>query len=47
MKEYWVDAQGDAKPMFWHKLTVPLGNEAPAELMLGKLLDHQVDEHGV
>ena len=27
MKEYWVDTQGDAKPMFWHKRTAPLGKK--------------------
>ena len=47
MKEYWVDAQGDAKPMFWHKRTVPLGKEAPADFRVGKILGHQVDDDGV
>ena len=47
MKEYWVDTQGDAKPMFWHKRTVPLGREAPADFRVGKMLGHQVDEDGV
>ena len=47
MKEHGVDTQGDAKPMFWHKRTVPLGKEAPADCRVGKMLGHQVDDDGV
>ena len=47
MKEYWVDTQGDAKPMFWHKGKVPLVKEAPADFRVGKLLGHPVEEDGV
>ena len=47
VKEYWDDTQAIPKPMFWHKRTVPLGQEEPSGLAVHKILGHQVDEEGV
>ena len=32
--------------MFWHKRTVPLGQEEPPGFAVDKILDHQMDENG-
>ena len=46
IKEYWDDTQAIPKPMFWHKRTVPLGQEEPSGFVVDKMLGHQVDEDG-
>ena len=46
MKEYWEETRGVAKPMFWHKRTVPLGQEEQSGFMVAKMLGHQVYENG-
>ena len=32
--------------MFWHKRTVPLGQEEPSGFVVDNILDHQMDENG-
>ena len=46
IKEYWDDTQAIPKPMFWHKRTVPLGQEEPSGFAIDKILGHQMDEEG-
>ena len=46
IKEYWDDTQAVPKPMFWHKRTVPLGQEEPSGFAVDKILGHQMDEEG-
>ena len=44
VKEYWDYTQAIPKPRFWHKRTVPLGQEELSGFSVHKRLGHQVDK---